>query len=395
MPANFDAELLNLRALRAQVTGRCVNGSPQLTGHLVGARHQRARQGAARGPRRLADRDASWTRRTSTRSNLSPAQLGLPGVTLDPAVKPVARQPPQHPDPGDGRAARRSRPASRSSGGGKLTQHALRPRARVGGQNVVDLTVGEATVGAAQVNCGGVADLALQCTSRRIVLIDVVRSKGRVRLLGAARPRASPASGVSIRFTGDGQGRRAPEGRASDGLFTRHREAAAAGGSATPTGRATRREIGRQKSLRLKLARRMLVVESRPSGRRVDDRRPRRAAARHAGPDDHRHAPASRAGARVVKRFKPRASGRFRVTVERRPKRQQAAVYRLQTACASSPATRGCTPRSRSRGTSTSRSSYRAAHECAARRSSRPSAPHLVIPRCWSAWSRRGWTSPA
>ena len=32
VPERFDAELLNLRALRADVTGRCVNGSPQLTG---------------------------------------------------------------------------------------------------------------------------------------------------------------------------------------------------------------------------------------------------------------------------------------------------------------------------------------------------------------------------
>ena len=32
VPASFDAELLHLRALRAQVTGHCVNGAPQLTG---------------------------------------------------------------------------------------------------------------------------------------------------------------------------------------------------------------------------------------------------------------------------------------------------------------------------------------------------------------------------
>src|SRR5205814_1559126 len=32
VPASFDAQLLDVKALRAQVVGRCVNGAPRLTG---------------------------------------------------------------------------------------------------------------------------------------------------------------------------------------------------------------------------------------------------------------------------------------------------------------------------------------------------------------------------
>ena len=121
-------------------------------------------------------------------SNLNPNQLGLPGVTLDPAVQAFLDALPTISIPATA-AQLKVTPGRKIEGGGKLTQHALDLTLTVGGQNVVDLTVGEATVGAAQVNCGGVADLALQCTSRRIVLIDVLRSKGRVKLLGAANRR--------------------------------------------------------------------------------------------------------------------------------------------------------------------------------------------------------------
>ena len=89
---------------------------------------------------------------------------------------------------------------------------------------MVDLTVGEAIVGATNVNCGGVADLALQCTRRGLVLIDVVRRNGKVRLLGAASRRFA-GQRVKIRFMATGKIVARP--RVSQlGPVPRHREAA-------------------------------------------------------------------------------------------------------------------------------------------------------------------------
>jgi hypothetical protein len=218
-------------------------------------------------------------------------------------------------------------PGRRIEGGGKLTQHALDLTLTVGGQNVVDLTVGEATVGAAQVNCGGVADLALQCTARRIVLIDVLRQKGKVRLFGAASRRFA-GKRVKLRFLATGKVVARPVVRRT-GLFAATVKLPRRGLRATNRAR-YRAEISKQKSLRLKLVRRMLVSGTSVEGRKV------RIAGRVVKPLG---APVQRVIVkrrlscgryRVVKRFTPPASGRFRITLGGPPSRQ-AAVYRLQT----------------------------------------------------------------
>ena len=151
-------------------------------------------------------------------------------------------------------ATLRSTPGRKIEGGGKLTQHALDLKLTVGGQNVVDLTVGEATVGAAQVNCGGVADLALQCTSRPIVLIDVVRRKGKVHLLGAASRRFAGRR-VKIRFLASGKVVARPRVR-NPACSPRPPSCPRAGLRDTNRAR-YRPTIRKQKSLRLKLARRI------------------------------------------------------------------------------------------------------------------------------------------
>src|SRR5215208_5425806 len=216
VPESFSAELLNLRALRAEVTGRCVSGSPRLTGtsSVLGI--------SVLGKELPVDRVTSQAvdvvdSSNIDPSNLSPAQLGLPGVTLDPAVQSVLDALPSIQIPATV-AQLRVQPGRQIESGGRLTQHALDLTLAVGGQTVIDLTVGEATVGAAEVNCGGVADLALQCTSRRIVLIDVVRSNGKVRLLGAANRRFA-GKRVKIRFLATGKVVARPVVRRT-GLFT-------------------------------------------------------------------------------------------------------------------------------------------------------------------------------
>jgi hypothetical protein len=324
VPERFDAELLNLRALRAEVTGRCVDGSPRLTGtsSVLGI--------SVLGQELPVDRAVSQTLTVAGGepihfADLSPEQLGIPGVDIGP-LRALLEAIPDVAVPATV-ASLRVTPGRRIEGGGRLTQHALDLTLTVGGQNVVDLTVGEATVGAAQVNCGGVADLALQCTSRRIVLIDVLRSKGRVKLFGAASRRFA-GKRVKIRFLASGKVVARPRVRGT-GLFRATAKLPRKKLRATNRAR-YRAEISKQKSLRLKLVRRMLVSGTSVRGKRVTIAG---RVVRPLGAPVQRVIVKRRLSCgryRVIKRFTPPASGRFKITVGG-PGSQQAAVYRLQT----------------------------------------------------------------
>ena len=325
VPASFDAELLHLRALRAEVTGRCVNGAPQLTGtsSVLGV--------SVLGKELPVDRAVSQTVSVVDSSQidpkkLTPEQLGIPGVAITGPLKDLIDQAPVISIPATV-AQLKVTPGRKIEGGGKLTQHALDLTLTVGGQNVVDLTVGEATVGAAQVNCGGVADLALQCTSRRIVLIDVLRSDRKVRLFGAANRRYAGRR-VKIRFMATGKVVARPR-VSRTGLFTA--TAKLPRRKLRGTNRARyQAEIAKEKSLRLKLVRRMLVSGTSVNGRKVT------IAGRVVRPLG---APVQQVIVKrrvscgryeVIRRFTPPESGQFRITVGG-PGSQQAAVYRLQT----------------------------------------------------------------
>ena len=221
----------------------------------------------------------------------------------------------------------RVEPGRKTVAGGKLTQHALDVKITLGGQNVVDLTVGEAIVGATNVNCGGVADLALSCTRRSLVLIDVVRRNGKVHLFGAASRRFS-GQRVKIRFLGSGKVVARPKVRTS-GLFTATAKLPRA--KLRNSNRARyRAEIRKQRSLRLKLARRLVVTSTRTKGKKVivAGRVVRPLASPVQRITVKRRVSCGRF--KVVKRFKPRADGSFRVTLPA-PAKGQAAAYRLQT----------------------------------------------------------------
>ena len=322
VPDSFSAELLNLRAVRAEVTGSCVNGSPRLTGtsSVLGI--------SVLGTELPVDRAVSQTVNVVDSSNLvlsslTPAQLGLPNV---PGVDAVIANLPTISIPATV-AQLRVTPGRKIEGGGKLTQHALDLTLAVGGQTVVDLTVGEATVGAAAVNCGGVADLALQCTTRRIVLIDVLRSKGRVKLFGVADRRFTGRR-VTVRFTATNKIVARPVVRRT-GLFTATAPLPRRKIRATNRARYIAR-IGKEKSFKLKLVRRMLVSSTRVRARKVTITG--RVVLPLAAPVRQivvkRRVSCGRY--RVIKRFTPPANGRFRVTLGGPPSRQ-AAAYRLQT----------------------------------------------------------------
>lgn len=262
--------------------------------------------------------------------------IDLPATTLDVAIAP-------------GQETRTAR---------SLTERALTAAIDLGGIHVLDAAIGEATVSADDGACaapaappeqpapaappvdqGGVAgvvangtvtDQILACSDRKLVLVDVLRRGRRVKLLGAAN-RDYAGRRVAIR------------------LQATHRVVAHAtvrkdGSFATTAPLPPRRfrtparrnrvrytaEIGRERSRSLKLHRRMIVTRMSSAGGKVT------IAGRVVGPLTH---PAttitvtrrlSCAKVAVVKRFRPRANGRFSVTVPA-PPNQIAAVYRMTT----------------------------------------------------------------
>jgi len=159
------------------------------------------------------------------------------------------------------------------------------------------------------------------------VLIDVLRSHGKVRLLGAASRRFA-GQRVKIRFTATGKVVARPTVRNS-GLFRATAKLPPRRLRATNRAR-YRAEIHRQKSFRLKLVRRMLVSSTRVRAGKVAiaGRIVRPLASPVKTVVVKRRLSCGRY--RVVKRFTPRSNGRFRITVGG-PGSQQAAVYRLQT----------------------------------------------------------------
>ncbi|MCW3009883.1 MAG: hypothetical protein JWO90_287 [Solirubrobacterales bacterium] len=235
------------------------------------------------------------------------------------------------------------KPGTRTRTATSLTQTALEVKVRALGQDVVDLVLGEAKVGTAGVDCtpptgaraeppeAGAPTVAAQaplsCTSRRLVLTDVVRKDDRVTILGVADKRLVGRF-VTIRFEGDGL----TAGRAlvaSDGTFKT--TAALPAERLRSSNRARYQAVlGKEKSLNLKLERRMLVERLGAEDGKVTIRG--RVTRPLATPRQTitltRRVSCKRS--EVVKRFKPEADGTFSVTVAA-PKGQASAVYRLGT----------------------------------------------------------------
>jgi hypothetical protein len=215
---------------------------------------------------------------------------------------------------------------------GVLTQRALQVQVSLAGQSIADVVIGEARAGAAGVACDAAVqpsanDLSLQCTKRKLVLIDVLQRGRRVQLLGAA-DRKYVGRTVSIVF--HKTGRVVAHARvAKDGSF---QTTAPLPARSLRTSNAARylARIDNEKSLDLKLARR-LVVESVGSGKgqvRIAGHVSRPLAAPTAIITVKRRLSCKQT--EVVKRFKPRPDGSFSITLAA-PKGQTAAVYRLQT----------------------------------------------------------------
>jgi hypothetical protein len=250
-------------------------------------------------------------------------------------------------------------PGEQITDGATLTQRALHAHLALGGQPVLDAVLGEAQVGAVAGTCtpapvapaprprpqarpsqsgseaatgqGSVTQQILACTDRKLVLVDVLERGGRVKLLGAAdRKYVGRKVAIRLRATGRIVAHATVH---KDGSFetTAPRPARVYFATHKRANRVRyRAEIGKELSLPLKLQRRLIVSSLSSKNGRVT------IAGRVVAP-----LTTPRSEIRVVrrvschkvvlvKRFKPRPDGTFRVTVKA-PKGQAAAVYRLKT----------------------------------------------------------------
>ena len=238
------------------------------------------------------------------------------------------------------------RPGTQVKTADSLTQTALEVKIAALGQSVVDLVLGEAKVGTAGVDCtppptaavdvkavrveGGPAiagQAALACTMRSLVLTDVVRRGSRVTITGVADKRFVGRS-VTIKFEADGR----TAGRAlvaSNGTFKT--TAPLPSKRLRSSNRARYQAVlGKEKSLNLKLERRMYIdrLTAKDGKVTVAGR-----VTRPLGTPRQTITLTRRVSCRdseVVARFKPTAAGRFSITVDA-PKGQTASVYRLGT----------------------------------------------------------------
>ncbi len=226
-------------------------------------------------------------------------------------------------------------PGTQTKTADSLTQTALGIKVQVAGQNVVDLSFGEAKVGTAGVDCAvakpptstTAAESALQCTTRKLVLLDVLRKGSRVAINGVADKKLVGRS-VGIRFQGDHH----IAGHATVAKNGTFKTTVALPRKALRSSDRARYQavLGKEKSLNLKLQRRMVVTKLTSSNSKVTiaGRVTRPLGAPSQTITLTRRITCKKSA--VVKRFKPKANGTFSVTIAA-PTGVTSAVYRLST----------------------------------------------------------------
>ena len=332
-----NADIVRIQGLMAYANGECTPGGVRLTGtsRVSGL----TVLGQELPVNQVVERTVSLvdSQNIDPSNALAAVEAALPaGVTLDPVTRGLVQGAldaiPDIQVPAT-LATVKITPAQQIREGDRLTQRALQVQVGLLGQTLVDLVVGEATVGATDIACvPTAAESALECTTRRLVLADVIPGRRRVRLLGYADKRYIGRR-VRIRFLATG--RRVARARVrEDGSFRttapmprrklRHSDRAR-----------YRAHLGRERSLGLKLMRRMHVLSIRASGRRVrfKGRVVPPLAIPLKGIEVRRRISCSRW--QVVKRIRPTKTGRFRTTIGGPPSRL-AATYRFTTRVRSS-----------------------------------------------------------
>jgi hypothetical protein len=316
--------LLGVKLSSATASGRCAGGRPTLTGssHVVGL--------TVAGQELPVD-DA-LTQVITLVGTLDPSQLSpsalpaplnaLPASRLQPLLDALPSIPLQAP------VQIKVTPGSQTRDADSLTQNGVHVFAAIAGQTVADLTLGQATIARDDVSCGQpVAAAQLACTKRKLALIDVLQRDGYVRLYGAAdrkylRKRVTIVSSWNGKVVARAKVRR-------DGTFTVKGKLPPRALRQTNRARYQAR-IGKERSLRLKLYRRMLVTRMASARGKVTIAgrvvlplaRPVRTITIKRRVSCTKNV--------VVKTLHPDAKGRFSVTLGAPPK-GQAAVYRLAT----------------------------------------------------------------
>jgi hypothetical protein len=324
-----NVDLLSVGAAQSQASAQCVNGIPQFRGSSSLATV------AINGVEIGVDQAVSQTVQLIDSDSIDPSDVDLstvvgpPGVDLTPLqglIQPVLDQLPDIAVPAT-LARVRLTPNERVETGTRLTQRALHAFVSIAGQRIADTVIGESTVGTDGVSCGGVADLALRCQTRKLVLIDVFERRDKVQLLGAA-DRKYVGKRVRIRLMATGRTVARPKVR-KDGTFRASAPLPAEKIRDTSKARyeASR---GRERSMRLKLHRRMLVKSMRSRGGRItivgQVVQPLAAPVRTVVVKRR----VSCKDWKVVKRFTPRSDGAFSVKLPA-PHSGEAAAYRMTT----------------------------------------------------------------
>ncbi len=217
--------------------------------------------------------------------------------------------------------------------GTTTTQHGLDLHVSLLGQTILDGTIGEARMNTAGVDCSAdtpaptATTEALQCTTRKLVLTDVYESNGKVRLLGAADKKLAGRT-VTIRFEGDNS-TAAQTGINPDGSFSTTAPLPSKKLRSSNKARYVA-IVGKERSLNLKLVRRMYVTKmTTADGKVTISGRVTRPLGNPLQPIKvQRRVSCSRN--ETVKTFLPKSDGTFKVTVAA-PDGESAAVYRLAT----------------------------------------------------------------
>lgn len=216
---------------------------------------------------------------------------------------------------------------------GVLTRRALHVKIGLLGQPLLDAVVGEARMSAGAATCSMsagqvISSAALQCSDRRVTLIDVLDKGDHVALYGAAN-RALVGRRVDIVFNPTRRVVASPRVR-PDGTFVARAKVPPQSIRLTNAARYFAR-IGADHSLNLKLHRRMIVGRTRSSHGRI------RVSGYVVRPLTVPAAPVvltqriSCKAQKVVARLKPDRFGRFSVLLHAPPK-GLAAVYRASSA---------------------------------------------------------------
>ncbi len=328
------ADLVRVRSAVAFASGRCVGGSPVLDGQsrVAGVSLLGQDLGLLNGA--VAKTLEVAGARSIDPSTLDVTKMVLPAglapevveVVRETALKPVLDALPNIEVPA-ALAQVSVVPGGTERSDGRLVQRALTISVSVLGQRLADTIVGEAVVGEDDVVCATEAQAALECTTRRLVLTDVFARGGRVVLTGAA-DKQYVGKRVDILFTHTNE-TVATAVVGADGTFRTTAALPAAELRGTNLARYQAR-IGSERSLKLKLMRRMAVTTVRVSGGKVRIigrvLRPLAAPARTI--TISRRVSCTRN--EVVARVKPDSTGAFSALVDA-PPNQQAAVYRLTT----------------------------------------------------------------